>query len=53
MREFAPAAASMHIYRVTSGTPVAIILRPARTPKGTEVKTVIKHVTTNDTPTNN
>jgi hypothetical protein len=37
--------ASMHIYHVTSGTPVAMILRPARTPKGTEVRTVIKHVT--------
>src|SRR6202158_1281565 len=37
--------ASMHIYHVTSSTPVATILRPARTPKGTEVKTVIKHVT--------
>jgi Transposase DDE domain group 1 len=28
-----------------SGTPVAAILRPARTPKGTELRTVIKHVT--------
>ena len=37
--------ASMHIYHVASGTPVATILRPARTPKGTEVKTVIRHVT--------
>jgi len=37
--------ASMHIYHVTSGTPVAVILRPARTPKGSEVRTVIKHVT--------
>jgi hypothetical protein len=37
--------ASMHIYHVTSGTPVAAILRPARTPKGTEVRTVVKHVT--------
>ena len=35
----------MHIYHVGSGAPVAIILRPARTPKGTEVRTVIKHVT--------
>ena len=35
----------MHIYHVTSGTPVVGILRPARTPKGTEVRTVIKHVT--------
>jgi alpha/beta superfamily hydrolase len=37
--------ASMHIYHVASGTPVATILRPARTPKGTEARTVIKHVT--------
>jgi hypothetical protein len=37
--------ASMHIYHVASGMPVVTILRPARTPKGTEVCTVIKHVT--------
>jgi len=37
--------ASMHIYHVASGTPVAAILRPARTPKGCEVRTVIRHVT--------
>src|SRR6266446_1811341 len=37
--------ASMHIYHVASGTPLATILRPTRTPKGTEVRTVIKHVT--------
>jgi Transposase DDE domain group 1 len=37
--------ASMHIYHVASGAPVATILRPARTPKGTEVRTVIKHIT--------
>jgi Transposase DDE domain group 1 len=37
--------ATMHIYHVASGAPVAAILRPARTPKGTEVRTVIKHVT--------
>src|SRR6202050_3643520 len=37
--------ASMHVYHVTSGTPVVAILRPARTPKGTEVRTVIKHMT--------
>jgi hypothetical protein len=35
----------MHIYHVESGTLVAAILQPARTPKGTEVPTVIKHVT--------
>ena len=37
--------ASMHIYHVASCTPVAAILRPARTPKGTEVCTVVRHVT--------
>ena len=37
--------ASMHIYHAGSSTPVTAILRPARTPKGTEVRTVIKHVT--------
>jgi hypothetical protein len=36
---------AVHIYHVASGTPVVTILRPARTPKGTEVRTVIKHVT--------
>jgi len=30
---------------VASGAPVATILRPARTPKGTEVCIVVKHVT--------
>jgi hypothetical protein len=30
---------------VASGTPVVTILRPARTPKGTEVRTVVKRVT--------
>jgi Transposase DDE domain group 1 len=40
-RGFAP----MHIYHVASGAPVMAILRPARTPKGTEVCTVVKHVT--------
>ena len=38
--------ASMHIYHVASGTPVAAILRPARTPKGSKVRTVIKPVGT-------
>jgi hypothetical protein len=37
-RGFAP----MHIYHAGSGAPVVAILRPARTPKGTEVRTVIK-----------
>ena len=35
----------MHIYHARTGAPVVAILRPARTPKGTEVRTVIKHVT--------
>ena len=35
----------MHIYHVASGTPVVTILRPAKTPKGTAVRTVNKHVT--------
>jgi len=40
-RGFSP----MHIYHVRSGLPVVTILRSAKTPKGTEVRTVIKHVT--------
>lgn len=40
-RGFSP----MHIYHVASGTPVTAILRAARTPGGTEVRTVVKHVT--------
>jgi hypothetical protein len=32
------AALPRYIYHVASGTPVATILRPARTPKGTEVR---------------
>lgn len=41
-RGFAP----MHVYHAASGLPVAAILRPAKTPNGQEVRTVIKHVTT-------
>ena len=37
--------ATMHIHHVESGTPVAAILRAGRTPNGTEVRTVVKHVT--------
>ena len=37
--------ATMHIYHVGSGAPVAMIFRPARPPKGPEARTVIKHVT--------
>jgi hypothetical protein len=34
----------MHIYHVASATPVVAIPRPARTPKATEVRTVVKRV---------
>lgn len=37
--------ASMHVYHAGTGLPVATILRPAKTPGGTEVRTVIKHLT--------
>ena len=37
--------ASMHIYHAGTGLPVATILRPAKTPGGREVRTVIKHLT--------
>jgi len=40
-RGFAP----MHVYHAGSGLPVATILRPAKTPNGREVRTVIKHLT--------
>lgn len=40
-RGFAP----MHVYHAGSGLPLATILRPAKTPGGTEVRTVIKHLT--------
>ncbi len=35
----------IHIYDAGSGKPVAVILRPGKTPAGIEVRTVIKHVT--------
>ena len=41
-RGFAP----MHVYHAGTGLPVAVILRPAKTPNGREVRTVIKHLTT-------
>ena len=40
-RGFAP----MHVYHAGSGLPVATILRPAKTPCGTEVRTVVRHLT--------
>jgi len=35
----------IHIYEAGSGKPVAVILRPGKTPDGAEVRTIIKHVT--------
>ena len=40
-RGFAP----IHVYHAGTGLPVVAILRPARTPKGTEVRTAVKHLT--------
>jgi Transposase DDE domain group 1 len=37
--------ASMHVYHAGTGLPVATILRPAKTPGGKEVRTVVKHLT--------
>lgn len=37
--------ASMHVYHASTGLPVATILRPAKTPGGREVRTVVKHLT--------
>ncbi len=37
--------ASMHVYHAGTGLPVATILRPAKTPGGGEVRTVVKHLT--------
>ena len=34
----------IHIYEAGSGKPVAVILREGKTPGGTEVRTIIKHV---------
>ncbi|WP_253828352.1 IS1380 family transposase, partial [Azospirillum brasilense] len=34
----------MHIYEATTGKPVAVILRPGKTPDGTEVALVLRHV---------
>jgi hypothetical protein len=34
----------MHVYEATTGKPVAVILRPGKTPDGTEVARVLRHV---------
>jgi hypothetical protein len=35
----------IHIYEASSGKPVAVILRPGKTPGGSEVRAIIRHVT--------
>ena len=32
-----------HVYHVESGKPVAVLLRPGKTPSGSEVRTLLKH----------
>jgi DDE family transposase len=34
----------IHIYEAASGKPVSVILRPGKTPGGTEVRAIVKHV---------
>ena len=34
----------IHVYHVESGKPVVVFLRPGKTPSGTEVRTVLKHL---------
>ena len=34
----------VHVYHVESGKPVAVLLRPGKTPSGPEVRTLIKHL---------
>jgi hypothetical protein len=34
----------IHIYEATTGKPVAVILRPGKTPAGTEVALILRHV---------
>ena len=34
----------VHVYHVESGRPVAILLRPGKTPSGIEVRTLLKHL---------
>ena len=34
----------VHVYHVESGKPVAILLRPGKTPSGAEVRTLLKHL---------
>lgn len=34
----------IHIYEALSGKPVAVILRPGKTPTGVEIRTILRHV---------
>ena len=34
----------IHVYHVESGKPVAVLLRPGKTPSGAEVRTLLKHL---------
>ena len=34
----------VHVYHVESGRPVAVLLRPGKTPSGVEVRTMLKHL---------
>lgn len=34
----------IHVYHVESGKPVAVLLRPGKTPSGSEVRTILKHL---------
>ena len=35
----------VHVYHVESGRPVAVLLRPDKTPSGVEVRTMLRHLT--------
>ena len=35
----------VHVYHTDSGRPVAVLLRPGKTPSGVEVRTLLKHLT--------
>ena len=34
----------VHVYHVDSGKPVAVLLRPGKTPSGAEIRTLLKHL---------
>ena len=34
----------VHVYHVASGKPVAVLLRPGKTPSGAEIRTLLKHL---------